>query len=266
MFVAEKNQFSDKMDQELIEIAKSVKKGLDSAKNQIQLGIKDIDGFKSTLKGAELTYAETLVLGVKMKFQYLEGSINDAREDLLQTMADQYKDSTIQLETKFNEINDELKKSWIDRGLELIETVGKTIYQLGELLLSILGRMKHLVLDIVEHPIRFFETLVSGLKQGIGKVNCNIGTYLQEAFWTWITGQGTPVKNIRLSASSGIESLFNLVVQVLDLGLDKIHAIAEGVLGKELMQMVDRGIEFGEKALEPASILLSKGPGLLGTT
>ena len=260
MFVAEKNQFSDKMDEELIEIAKSVKKGLDSAKNRIQLGIKDIEGFNSTLKGAELTYAETLVLGVKMKFQYLEGSINDAREDLLQTMADQYKETTIQLETKFNEINDELKKSWIDRGLELIETVGKTIYQLGELLLSILGRMKHLVLDIVEHPIRFFETLVSGLKQGIGKFIGNIGTYLQEAFWTWITGQGTPVKNIRLSASSGIESLFNLVVQVLDLGSDKIHAIAEGVLGKELMQMVDRGIEFGEKALEPASILLSKGP------
>ena len=47
---------------------------------------------------------------------------------------------------------------------------------------------------------------------------------------------------------------------MLDLGSDKIHAIAEGVLGKELMQMVDRGIEFGEKALEPASILLSKGP------
>ena len=112
-----------------------------------------------------------------------------------------YKETTIQLETKFNEINDELKKSWIDRGLELIETVGKTIYQLGELLLSILGRMKHLVLDIVEHPIRFFETLVSGLKQGIGKFIGNIGTYLQEAFWTWITGQGTPVKNIRLSAS-----------------------------------------------------------------
>ena len=234
IFVAEKNQFSGRMDDELIKIAKSVKEGLNSAKNQIQWGLKVIDIFKGGLKGEELAYAETLVQDVKMKFKYLEGNIDDARDDLLQTMADQYKETNTQLETKFNEINDELKKSWIDRGLELIETVGKTIYQLGELLLSILGRMKNLVWDIVKHPIRFFETLVSGLKQGIGKFIGNIGTYLQEAFWTWITGQGTPVKNIRLSASSGIESLFNLVVQVLNLGPGELRAIAEGVLGKEL--------------------------------
>jgi hypothetical protein len=163
------------------------------------------------------------------------------------------------LETTFNEINDELKKSWIDRAIDFIETVGRTIFQLAELLFSILTRVYHLVWDIIKHPIRFFETLVSGLKQGIGMFVGNIGTYMQEAFWTWITGT-TPVKNIRLSAASGPESLFDLVMQVLSLGPVELRAIVEKVLGKEFMEMVDKGMEIGEKALEPVTILLTKGP------
>lgn len=194
-----------------------------------------------------------------MKFENLESSINDTREDLLQTMADQYRDNVAQLEKTFNEINDELKKSLIDRAIEFVETIGKTIFQLGELLLTILTRMAHLVWDIIKHPIRFFETLVSGLKQGIGRFIDNIGDYLQEAFWTWITG-ATSVTSIRMSASSGIEGLFDLVLQVLRFGPADIRAVVERVLGKKFMELVDKGLASGEKLLEPVIILLTKGP------
>jgi hypothetical protein len=76
----------------------------------------------------------------------------------------------------------------VDRAIEFVKTVGKTIFELGELLLTILTRMAHLLWSIIKHPIRFFETLVSGLMQGIWRFIENIGTYLQEAFWNWITG------------------------------------------------------------------------------
>lgn len=266
IFVEEKDTFIAAMDGELTNIANNVQLGLTAAHLQIQLGKTAIAFFKATLKGAELVFAEQLEQEVEMKFKNLEGSIDDTREDLLQTLADQYTENVNQLETTFKEINDELKKSWIDRAIEFIETVGKTIFQLAELLLSILVRVKDLIWDIIKHPIRFFETLVSGLKQGIGTFIDNIGTYMQEAFWTWITG-ATPAKNIRLSASSGIESLFDLVMQVLSLGPAELRAIVEKVLGKEFMQMVDKviafgekAIAFGEKALEPVTILLTKGP------
>lgn len=266
IFVEEKDKFIAAMDGELTNIANNVQLGLSAAHLQIQLGKTAIAFFKATLKGAELVFAEGLEKEVEMKFQTLEGSIDDTREDLLQTLSDQYTENVNQLETTFKDINDELKKSWIDRAIEFIETVGKTIFQLAELLLSILVRVAHLVWDIIKHPIRFFETLVSGLKQGIGMFIENVGTYLQEAFWTWITG-ATPAKNIRLSASSGIESLFDVVMQVLSLGPAELRAIVEKVLGKEFMQMVDKviafgekAIAFGEKALEPVTILLTKGP------
>jgi hypothetical protein len=259
IFVDEKNKFVDEMDVALDDIANNVQLGLTSAQNRIQLGKIAIAIYKATLKRDEQGFAEQLEQDVGTKFKNLEASIDDAREDLLQTLADQYTENANQLETTFNEINDELKKSWIDRAVEFIETVGKTIFQLAELLLSILVRVAHLVWDIIKHPIRFFETLVSGLQQGIAKFIDNIGTYLQEAFWTWITG-ATPVKNIRLSASSGIEGLFDLVMQVLDLGPAELRAIVERKLGKEFMQMVDKGIAFGEKVLEPVTILLTQGP------
>ena len=65
------------------------------------------------------------------------------------------------------------------------------------------------------------------------------GVYLQEAFWTWLTG-ASPARNIRLSASSGLDSLFDVVLQVLDLGRDGIRAIVEKVFGKEFMAQLDR--------------------------
>ena len=194
-----------------------------------------------------------------MKFENLEGTIDDAREDLLATLADQYRESINQLETTFNEINDELKKSWLDRAVEFIETVGKTIFQLAELLFSILVRIAYLVWDIIKHPIRFFETLVAGLKQGISDFIGDIGTHLKEAFWTWLT-DATPGKTIRLSLGSGVAGLFDLVMQVLNLGPAELRAIVDKILGPEFMQMVDKGMAFAEKAFEPVVILLTKGP------
>ncbi len=259
IFVDEKNKFVAAMGVVLDNIATKVESGLTAAQTQIQLGKTWIALFKLTLKGAELVYAEQLETEVKLKFDNLEGSINDTRDDLLQTLADQYRENVTQLEKTFNEINDELKKSWIDRAIEFVKTVGKTIFELGELLLTILTRMAHLVWSIIKHPIRFFETLVSGLMQGIWRFIDNIGTYLQEAFWTWITG-ATSVTSIHLSSSSGIEGLFDLIVQVLRLGPADLRLIVERVLGKKFMELVDKGLAVGEKLLEPVTILLDKGP------
>jgi len=269
IFVEEKDKFVRAMDQALDVIARNVQTGLTAAHNQIKLGEAGIALFKASLHGSELEYADELEKEVKMKFETLESSIDDAREDLLQTLADQYSESVQQLEKSFNEINDELKKSWLDRALDFIKTIGKTIFQLAELLFTILVRMAHLVWDIVKHPIRFFETLVAGLMQGIRDFISNIGTYLQEAFWTWITG-ATSAKGIQLSGSSGIGSLFSIVLQVLSLTPADLRAIAEKVLGREFMALLDKGVQFveraleiGAKVLEPVVILLTKGPGAL---
>src|SRR5262249_50170322 len=162
--------------------------------------------------GDEQRFAKGLQDDVFTKFENLEGTIDDAREDLLNTLADQYRDSVNKLETTFNEINDELKKTWIDRAIDFVETVGKTIFQLAELLFSILVRVAYLVWDIVKHPIRFFETLVAGLKQGISDFIGDIGTHLKDAFWTWLTG-AAPGKTIRLSLGSGVAGLFDMVLQ-----------------------------------------------------
>jgi hypothetical protein len=259
IFKEEKEEFLDLMDAELDVIARSVETRLTAAATAISDGEAEIAGFKKTLSGKELEYADELEADVKMKFDILRGSIDAAREDLLQELADQYNETVNQLEVSFNEINDELKKSWLDRAIEFIETVGKTIFQLVDLVISILSRLASLVWKIIKHPIRFFETLVSGLGQGISMFVKNFGTYLQEAFWTWLTG-ASPARNIRLSVGSGVESLFDLVLQVLDLGQEGLRAIVEKVFGKKFMQGLDKVLALADKAIEPLTILLTKGP------
>ncbi len=262
IFVQEKDKFLRAMDEALDAIANNVSTGLNAAHNRIRAGEAAIAVFKATLSGEELAYATELEQEVKMKFETLEASIDDTREDLLQTLADQYSESVAQLEKTFNEINDELKKGWLERAAEFIKTVGKTIFQLADLLLTILTRMAGLIWDIVKHPIRFFETLVGGLVRGIKDFVANIGTYMQEAFWTWVTGT-TSAKGIRLSSGSGVESLLGIVLQVLALTPADLRASAEKILGKEFMQVFDKGMHLAEKALEPVTILLTKGPGAL---
>ena len=262
IFVREKDKFTRAMDRQLDLIASNVQAGLTDAHNRIREGEAEISRFKATLTGEELAYADTLEEEVKLKFQALEASIDDAREDLLQTLSDQYSENVTQLEKTFNEINDELKKGWLERAAEFIKTVAKTIFDLANLLLTILVRMAHLIWDIVRHPIRFFETLVAGLMQGIRTFVGNIGTYLQEAFWTWVTGT-TSARGIRLSSGSGTDSLFGIVLQVLGLTPADLRVSAEKVLGKEFMQLFDKSQHLAEKALEPVTILLTQGPGAL---
>lgn len=269
IFVSEKGKFTDAMDVELDAIAKNVEAGLQSAHNAIVAGETSIKNFKSTLKGQELEYANKLEEEVKVKFENLESSIDDAKNDLLQTLADDYTANLEEMNKSFREIDNELKKSWIDRAIEFIETVGKTIYQLVDLIVSILTRLANIVWQIIKHPIRFFETLVRGLKEGIAQFVGNIGTYLQEAFWTWITG-AVPGATIKLSVGSGIEGMFKLVLQVLNLGADDLKKVAAKVLGKDfvdlfdkVVSMVETGVDNSKKMLEPVIILFTQGPGAL---
>jgi hypothetical protein len=111
IFLEEKDLFIAKMDVQLDAIARDVQTGLTAANNQIQDGKDAVTSYIRTLRGDELRFAKELEQDVLMKFENLEGTIDDAREDLLATLADQYRESVNQLETTFNEINDELRKA-----------------------------------------------------------------------------------------------------------------------------------------------------------
>jgi hypothetical protein len=259
LFLDEKRKFILGMDGELDKIADSIAAGLNQAALRIELGKVSIALFKATLKGDEKRYADKLEVDVTTRFENLKGSIDDARSDLLNALADQYRETTQQLETAAYELNEELRKSFIDRAVDFIAAVGSTVAQLADLLFSVLTRMAHLVWDIIQHPIRFFGTLVEGIGRGVGQFIDGFGTYLQEGFWTWISG-ATPAKNIRLSGGSGIENLFDVVVQVLSLGRPQLWQIAEGVFGKPVMDRLDQALALGEKALEPLNLLFTKGP------
>ena len=267
IFKEEKEWYLKAMGRVLDDTPKTVSEGLTEAWERIQKGRREQDDFKKTLKGEELEYADTLTQEVNLKYEALESSIEETQNQLLESLSEQYAESVKQLEKTFNEINDELKKSWLTRAAEFIKAVAKTIFELAELLLSILIRLASLIWDIVKHPIRFFETLVKGLIKGIGIFIDDIGRYLEEAFWSWITG-ASAAKSIQLGPGSGVEKLFGLVVQVLSLSKEDLKKIAEKVFGKEIVALVEKGLAISErvtpeayKLLEPATILMRDGLG-----
>ena len=98
------------MDVVLDNVANKIQAGLNGAQSIINLGKMSIDNFIQTLQNDEQIYAKELKKEVETKFDNLEENIADTRDDLLQTLSDEYKENVDQLETTFNEINNELKK------------------------------------------------------------------------------------------------------------------------------------------------------------
>jgi len=93
-----------------------------------------------------------------------------------------------QLQEEFDKIDEELGSSWITDAINFIGEVGRAIWRLGALLMSIGERIADQINAILAAPKKFFSTLVSGINQGIDKFTSNIGTYLKQGFWMWLTG------------------------------------------------------------------------------
>ena len=260
IFLEEKDLFIAKMDVQLDAIAKDVQTGLTTANNQIQAGKDAVASYISTLRDDELRFAKELEQDVLMKFENLEGTIDDAREDLLATLADQYRESVNQLETTFNEINDELKKTWLDRAVEFIETVGKTIFQLAELLFSILVRHQGSGVGHHQAPDPLLRNAGCRPQAGHQRLHRRYRHPLEGSVLDLAHRRDAGKEHSTLTRVRRIAGLFDLVMQVLNLGRPELRAIVDKVLGPEFMQMVDKGEAFAEKAFEPVVILFTKGP------
>jgi hypothetical protein len=262
IFREEKQNFLNKMDKVLDDIATTVETELNQALDRIQQGRKELENFKKTLSVDEQKYADDLIKEVDDKFTDLEAAVEEQQEELLETLSDQYVENVNKLQEEFDKINEELGSSWIADAISFIGDVATAIRRLGALLMSIVDRIADQVDAILAAPKRFFANLVSGINQGIDKFTSNIGTYLEQGFWMWLTGASS-ARNIQVPEKMDPQGMFSLALQMV--GIDKLFFLERirVKLGKGVEKLITGAQAAGEKLLEPVRILLDGGVGAL---
>ncbi len=262
IFLEEKQNFLDRMDKILDDIATTVETELNRALDRIQKGRKELENFKKTLSMEEQQFADDLLKDVEDKFTDLEAAVDEQQEDLLETLSDQYVENVGKLQEEFDKIDEELGSSWIADAISFIGDVATAIRRLGALLRSIVERIADQVAAILAAPKRFFAHLVAGINQGIDKFTSNIGTYLEKGFWMWLTGASS-ARNIQVPEKMDAQGMFSLALQMV--GIDRLFFLERirVKLGKGVEKFITGAQAAGEKLLEPVRILLDGGVGTL---
>jgi hypothetical protein len=262
IFREEKQKFLNTMDRVLDDIATTVETELNRALLRIKQGRDELERYKKTLSTDEQKFADDLIKEVEDKFTDLESSVKEQQEELLETLSDLYVENVNKLQEEFDKINEELGSSWIADAINFIGEVASAIRKLGALLKSIVERIAGLVDDILAAPKRFFANLVSGINQGIDKFTSNIGTYLEQGFWMWLTGASS-ARNIQIPEKMDAKGMFSLALQII--GIDRAFFLERirVKLGAGVEKILTRAEAAGEKLLEPVRILLHGGIGAL---
>jgi hypothetical protein len=246
VFEREKKIFLDSMDRTLNTIAQRIADDLNKAVKRIQEGKTKAETFYVGLDTKQKELAKDSMDAYRLQFRNLESSVDEKQTELASNLATSYKQNVDTLRKTFDKINEDVKKSWIERAAEFVVEVATTIYNLGNLLKTVLVRVAHVVGDILAHPIRFLGNLAAGIKQGFDTFIGNFDGYLLSGFFDWLRGSvgGTGIK---LPDKFDTAGLFSLALQVIGLTYDNFRSIAAEKIGEPVVAVLEKGVEGAEK-------------------
>ncbi len=129
-----------------------------------------------------------------------------------------------------------------------------------ELVVSILAKAARAVGDILTNPIRFLQTLLSGVVNGIGQFFGNIGTHLLNGIAGWLFG-AMEGAGITVPREFSLRSILGIVMQILDITVDRIFERLGRRVGPEVVMRLRQAVSLATGAWAWVSVLISEGPG-----
>lgn len=238
-YVLGKNQYIADMDIVIDHVATLVVNGLNTAQEDIGLGRKEVQTYLTTLDGDLKKYGGEIAEGIESKFAELESSIQNKQQQMIGDLAKKYADNLQQVNDKIEKYK-EANKGMAAKIKDFALGIWKTIKELGKLLWSVVQRIGNVVGKIIKAPIRFFGNLVRGVKQGFTQFKKNLETHLQKALFKWLFGTMSKA-GIQLPEKFDLKGIFALILQVLGLGMAAIRERAVKILGKPIVEKLEKG-------------------------
>ncbi|KAA3609232.1 MAG: hypothetical protein DWQ05_23140 [Calditrichaeota bacterium] len=259
LFKKAKNRFINDVTEGARIIAVKVVNVLNAAKGIIKTGLNNLETEYKGLSAAEQSEVEAVFGGIKTQFELLGDSVEDRKREIIREMAQSYNKGVGKLQTTFDTIKKDVLTSWFEKAWNKIKAVVNAILNFAKRIAELLGRLAHLVGDIISSPRYFFNNLVDGIGQGFDTFASKIDEYLATAFFDWLRGKSGMM--IQLPKDWSPKSIFSLFTQLLGLTTETIWQRMEVVYNKKIANVFRKGESFVEKGLEVFSIVKKDGIG-----
>lgn len=249
VFEQEGSKFKRALGNTLDKIADEIANRLNEAVSRIEKGRQDAQALFDGLSKEQQQMHSNTFTQFSTQFDNLQSSVDEKQAELAHSLAESYKANVDSLRETFDKINEQARKTWIDKAAEFIEEAATAIYRLGQLLLSVLVRLADLIGDILAHPIRFLEHVGSGLKLGFSRFADKFDEYLLTGFFDWLRGSVAGA-GIRMPDSFDPKGLFSLATQLVGLDYATFREVAVDKLGSPVVEAIEKGEEWVREGVE----------------
>ena len=174
-----KTRYLADMDGVIGKIADIVGTGLNAARARIAQGKGEIAKYVAQLPQDLKKVGQEAESKLESQFEQLESDIESKQSEMVDTLARKYVESRDALDARIDEMK-AANRGLVDKALDAVVGVIKTILQLKDMLLGVLAKAAGVIGDILADPIGFLSNLIGGIKAGLSQFVGNIVGHLQQ--------------------------------------------------------------------------------------
>lgn len=112
-----------------------------------------------------------------------------------------------------------------------------------EMVMGLIENAGSLFMEIIKHPVRFVNTLISALWQGFKQFVANVSKYLKGALMGWIFGNIARA-GIELPRDFSLKSILTMVLQILGVTAEQIRQKLVKLIGEKNVSRLERTWKF----------------------
>ncbi|MBD2534948.1 DUF4157 domain-containing protein [Nostoc flagelliforme FACHB-838] len=237
-----RQMYIGKMDAVIDKVITIISKGLTQAKAEIAKGKQKIEKYVNQLPEDLKGVGQQAATEIQGKFEELQQSVSDKENELIDTLAQKYQENLKAVDDRINQMKEE-NKGLVQKAIDFVVGVVKTIIELGKLLLQVLAKAASIIPKILQDPIGFLKNVVQGIKQGFQNFVKNIGKHLQQGLIGWLTGTLAEA-GVTMPESFDMKGIFGLVMEVLGLGYEGIRKQAVKKFGRRKAELLEERSEI----------------------
>ncbi|PSR52324.1 hypothetical protein AHMF7605_01700 [Adhaeribacter arboris] len=234
--------YLNKMDQVITQVAHTVTTKLNEAKQAITDGKKAIDEYVSQLPKDLVEVGKEAASTIQDKFEALEQSVNDKRDELIEGLAKKYVDNVKKLDDRITEMK-EANQGLIDKAIGFLKKVWQIIKDLTNLFTSIFAKLASIIGVVLSDPGGFFDNLGKAFSLGFNNFKKNFLGYLEQGLMDWLkTNLG--IAGLEIPKKFDPAAIFSLALQVMGITKEHIRERAVALLGKRKVELLEGGGEL----------------------
>ena len=234
--------FRARMDALIVRVANLVERRLKEAKAEVARGQGRIATYVKSLGPDLQRIGQQAQRDVAGRFEELERSIDDKKNQLAQDLASKYKEAFSKANEALKAIQDANKglvAGFIGALLEVI----KAILEFKAMVGRILRKAASVIGLIISDPIGFLSNLISAVAGGITAFREHITKHMEDGFKQWLFGSLGGL-GIEIPRDLSLPSILKLVMSVLGITFDKMRAKAVRLIGERNMKLIEKLVEY----------------------